>query len=141
MFILIFSSSLDRLYDVLNLQKWALIFEIFFGILAFLTFLILSINNYDFLFTMKVNSAVLSFFFTTFLIFILNKAMLIKSFLKIFVKACIQLIICFTIFYILKNQFYISLAILLLIIAIGVIFMFKKTYKMLNQKFSNSHKS
>lgn len=141
MFILIFSSSLDRLYDVLSLQKWALIFEIFFGALAFLTFLVLSINDYDFLFSMKINSVVLSVFFITYLIFILNRAMLIKPFLRIMINACSQLIICFAIFYILKNQFYISLTILLLIIFIGVIFIFNSIYKILDQKFSNAPKT
>jgi len=140
MFILIFSSSLDRLYDVLNVQKWALIFEIFFGILTFTTFLILSVNDFDFLYTMKVNSALLSFFFITFLIFILKKAMLIRHFLRTIVNACAQLIICFIIFYILKNQFYISLVILLSIISIGLILIYNKTYKMLNQTFLNSQK-
>ena len=141
MFILIFSSSLDRLYDVLSLQKWALIFELFFGALAFLTFLVLTINDYDFLFTMKINSAVLSVFFITYLIFILSKAILIKPFLRIMINACSQLTICFTIFYIFKNQFYISLAILLLIIFIGVIFIFNRIYKILDQKFSNAPKT
>lgn len=126
MFILIFSSSLDRMYDVLNIQKWALFFELFFGITIFLLLFLFSINGYDFFFSMKVNSIVLSIFFFTFLCFALWKSGEIKRFNYTFILFLTYFICCGLIFYLLRLSIINSFAFLILFEIAGLFFFVKK---------------
>tara|TARA_B110000438_G_C15818880_1_gene653282 strand:+ start:2073 stop:3458 length:1386 start_codon:yes stop_codon:yes gene_type:complete len=128
MLILIFSSSLDRMYDVLNIQKWALFFELFFGITIFLLFLLLSINNYEFLFSMKINAIVLSIFFSLFLCFGLWKSGHIERFKNSFILFITHFIFCGGIFYYLRMSLMESLIVLIVLELVGLV-LFRKLIK------------
>lgn len=128
MLILIFSSSLDRMYDVLNIQKWALFFEIFFGIIIFLLFLLFSINNYDFLFAMKINALILSIFFSSFLCFALWKSGDIKKFINSFILFITHFIFSVNIFYYFRLSLIESLTVLIVLELVGLV-LFRKLIK------------
>jgi O-antigen/teichoic acid export membrane protein len=121
MFILIFSTSLDRLYDVLKVQSYAFFFELFFGLLCFGGFFVMSYMNYEFLDALKVNAIILGLFFTTFIYFILNKAQKIYRFTKTFQYFIYQLSFCYLIFLTFKENILISTFLLMLILLFGII--------------------
>lgn len=131
MFILIFSSSLDRMYDVLNIQKWALFFEIFFGIIVFSILFILSINNYDFYFAMKINAIVLSLFFLSFIFFGLLKSGYIERFKKSFFLFILYFIFCGFIFYHFKMSLLESFLFLIILELFGFVWLGKLIKKFL----------
>ncbi len=122
MFILIFATALDRLYDVLNLQKWALFFQFFFGIFAIITFLVLSSFQFDFFFSVKINAIILSIFFLTFGIFIISKTNEIHQFYKLPFIGIAHFLFCFTLFHYAKHSLSLSLFLLLFIVIIGLFF-------------------
>lgn len=119
MFILILSSSLDRLYDVLKAQKYAFFFELFFGFLCFSGFLIMSYSNYEFLDALKINAAILTLFFTTFTIFILKKAKQINPFIKTMKYFFYQTLFCTILFLIFAKSLIASTFLLALVILVG----------------------
>ena len=132
MLILVFSSSLDRVYDVLNIQKWALFFEIFFGITIFLLLLLLSINNYEFLFAMKINAIILSVFFSVFLYFALFKTGHIERFKNSFILFIIHFIFCGGIFYYFRMSLIESFIVLIVLELIGLILFRKQIKNLIN---------
>ena len=131
MFILIFSTSLDRLYDVLKMQKYAFSFEIFFGLLSFGAFFIASLNNYDFLDALKINAIILGIFFTVFTYFILNKANIINRFINTFKYFIYQFSFCLFLFLLFKENLFISTFLLMLVLLFGVIFVRNDLQKIL----------
>ena len=119
MFILIFSTSLDRLYDVLKAQKYAFFFEFFFGLLCFSGFFVMSYSNYEFLDALKINAVILVLFFMTFIIFILHKAKKITSFIRTAKYFIFQTLLCFISFLLLKDSLFFSTFFLITMVIIG----------------------
>ncbi len=131
MFILIFSSALDRLYDVLNKQKYAFLFEALFGFLCFGGFFFMSYYNYSFIDALKVNAIILFIFFTTFTVFILKKAGQFGNFSKIIKYFIMQLIFCGLIFSNLIDNFSFSIISIMILIIFGLYFLKRDTRNLL----------
>ncbi len=121
MFILIFSTSFDRLYDVLGAQKYAFLFEFFFGIFCFGSFFLMAYLNFEFIEALKVNSVILVLFFTTFIIFILNRAKEIISFMTTAKYFFFQTLFCSTLFLLIKDNLFYSTLLLFAIVLIGLL--------------------
>lgn len=119
MFILIFSTSFDRLYDILGVQKYAFLFEFFFGIFCFGSFFLMSYLNFEFIEALKIQSLILVIFFTTFMIFILKKAKQITPFMRTVKYFFFQTLFCSTLFLLLKDNLFYSTLLLFAVISIG----------------------
>ena len=77
--------------------------------------------NFEFIEALKVNSVILILFFTTFIIFILNRAKEMISFMRTAKYFFFQTLFCSTLFLLIKDNLFYSTLLLFAIVLIGLL--------------------